>query len=70
MTIDLSPQTLERLSIKQVQQVFKNQRVSRYFPKTDDFAGGTFEGRIVDVERDLTDDLTGEKFQGPLFLVE
>lgn len=70
MTINLSAKTIQGLNIKQVQQVFRNQRVSRTFPKTEDFAGGTFVGTIVEVEHDLTDDLTGETYQEPLFLVE
>ena len=60
--------SVEALSTNQVLKVFKNELVSRYFEPMDDFAGGTFNGRIIGVEHNVEDD-TGQLYQELMFLV-
>jgi len=65
-------EVVESLSTEKAAQIFKGERVEKYFeacPETG-FAGGKFGGVIDDVVGEALDEETGEEYTGLLFHIQ
>lgn len=62
----------EGLSAQQASSVFVKQAVRKHFKADPEsgFPGGWFGGVVNKVDRDLADPVTGEVFDGLLFLIK